>query len=171
MTACNELTPAAIAKLLSAGGTGLGDLSVRRSGIAGYSCLDDPAGAETLGAALAAAAGDSHPTRVLIWEDCPTVLGHIVARELGATLVRGLDASGVLDHEGALASRDRVLLVADSFRSGFALNALLALVGQHRAILVGAAAFVSTPELDDHVAQGQQMVLLTPRAHYTGESP
>lgn len=48
----------------------------------------------------------------MVWAYSDAVLlGHVIAREVGARLVRGLEEGGVLDVEGDLASGSRVLIL------------------------------------------------------------
>lgn len=74
--------------------------------------LLDPAAVETLGATLAAAIRDHTPDRVMVWGYSDAVLlAHVVARETGAGLVRGLEDAGLLYVEGTLHSGERVVLL------------------------------------------------------------
>lgn len=118
-----------------------------------YCSLFHPVGAEALGLRLAEALKPHGPTLVVTWDDIEnSVLAHIVARELGVNAVRVVDASGVLDFDGAFGEADRAVIVADAFRSGFAINAMRALTEQHGGQVVAFAAIMSTPVLTDMAA-------------------
>ncbi len=138
-----------VRKSLIAGGVPGDDLDARPSNqIGSFSSLCDPQGAEALGRDMAEAFGVHRPTLVVVWEDIENnVLAYIVARALGVKALRVIDASGVLDYEGAFGSDDRVVIVADAFRSEFSINAMRALTEQHGARLVAFGALMSTPAL------------------------
>ena len=115
-----------------------------------YCSLFDPGGAEALGQRLAEAVRPHQPTLVVTWEDLDnSVLAYIVARELGVNALRVVDASGVLDFDGAFGDADRAVLVSDAFRTDFAINAMRALTEQHGGHVVAFAALMSTPALSD----------------------
>jgi len=87
---------------------------------------------------------------VVVWEDIEnSVLAHIVARELGVTALRIIDASGVLDYDGSFGDDDRVVIVADAFRSDFPINAMRALIENHGGRVVAFGALINTPALVD----------------------
>lgn len=124
-----------------------GDLS---NHVAAYSGLFDPPGAEALGRSLSVALRSSQPTLVVVWEDIEnSVLAHIVARELGVTALRIIDASGVLDFDGSFGADDRVVIVSDAFRTDFPINAMRALTENHGGQVVAFGALISTPALVD----------------------
>ena len=136
---------------LIAGGIPAEDLDGNPSNhVAAYSSLLDPPGAETLGRRLADALRAYQPTRVVVWEDIEnSVLAHIVARQLGVTALRIIDASGVLDYDGAFGDDDRVVIVADAFRNDFPINAMRALTENHAGRVVAFGALINTPALVD----------------------
>ncbi len=81
-----------------------------------FDYASDPAAVEVLGRAIADAGRGHKPSAVVTWlSPDDTVLGHIVARELG--VCRGaVDIDlGLLTLEPALPNESRVLLVASSF--------------------------------------------------------
>jgi hypothetical protein len=136
---------------LIAGGIPAEDLDGDPSNhVAAYSSLLDPPGAEALGRCLSDALHSCQPTRVVVWEDIEnSVLAHIVARELGVTALRIIDASGVLDYDGSFGDDDRVVIVADAFRSDFPINAMRALIENHGGRVVAFGALLNTPALVD----------------------
>lgn len=136
---------------LIAGNVPAEDLDGDRSNdVAAYSSLFDPPGAEALGRSLSEALRPWQPTKVLVWEDIEnSVLAHIVARELGVTATRVLDASGVLDYDGSFGPADRVVIVADAFRTDFPINAMRALTENHGGRVVAFGALINTPALAD----------------------
>lgn len=134
---------------LIAGGISAEDLNGDPSNhVASYSSLFDPPGAETLGRCLADALRSSQPTRVVVWEDIEnSVLAHIVARQLGVTALRIIDASGVLDYDGSFGADDRVVIIADAFRNDFPINAMRALTESQGGRVVAFGALINTPAL------------------------
>lgn len=111
-----------------------------------YNGMLDPAGAETLGRALAGALAAYRPTSVLIWEDPPDlILAHVVARELSATVVRAFDADGLVGFTGTFPPEARVVLLADAFRDRRVVQALAALARQQRGTPVATAELFSVP--------------------------
>jgi len=138
-----------VRRLLIAGGVPQADLVGPPSNKMGSYCsLFDPGGAEALGLRLAEAVAPRQPTLVVTWEDIEnSVLAHILARELGVNALRVVDASGVLDFDGAFGDADRAVIVADAFRTDFAVNAMRALTEQHGGHVVAFAALMSTPVL------------------------
>lgn len=139
-----------ILELLAAGGlrmTPVGD-SADSQARPKYSGLADPAGVEELGRELAEPLRQARPGRVLIGEDTDDIqLGHVLARELGCTLVRAVDADGLLELDGDLGAGDRVAIVADAFRDERFLAALILLVAQRQAGTVALGALLGTPAL------------------------
>lgn len=136
---------------LIAGGVPAQDLDGDPSNhVAAYSSLFDPPGAETLGRCLSDALRSHRPTRVVVWEDIEnSVLAHIVARQLGVTALRIIDASGVLDYDGFFGADDRVVIIADAFRNDFPINAMRALTENQGGQVVAFGALLNTPALVD----------------------
>lgn len=126
-----------------------------------YNGMLDPAGAETLGRALAAALAGYHPTSVLVWEDPPDlILAHIVARELSATVVRAFDADGLVAFTGTFPAGARVVLLGDTFRDPRVVQALVALVHQQHGTPVAAAELFTVPGTADESVPGIPAVVL-----------
>lgn len=99
--------------------------------------MSDPARIEELGIGLAAATRELAPTRVLCWEGIEDrLLAHVVARELGVTVVMAMNASGLLDFEGTFGPADRVVIVANAQPHERDLTAMQALVRQHHGEVV-----------------------------------
>lgn len=110
--------------------------------------LLDPALVEQVGLALAALLGEQHVDNVMVWSPTDAVLlGHVVAREVGARLVRGLEVGGVLDIEGSLESDSRVaILDSGSIRS---VRQMIALIRNRDAVPV--AVLAASANDDDDV--------------------
>lgn len=128
--------------LLARGGSGV------TPDVPKYNGLVDPPGAEELASELARRLGDAGPTAVVIWEDPEdVVLGHVVARELGLTVVRAFDADGLVGQRGALPEASRVALVVDAVRDPRIVLAVSQLVERAGGRLVATGVLVETPEL------------------------
>lgn len=109
------------------------------SGLAGstdasYSPLPSPEATETLGRALAESLDADV---VCYWDGDDLALAHVVARELGARLVQGLDAQGVAELEGEVNAGDRVVVVASLLRNKHHLLAVRAVVAARGGEVVG----------------------------------
>ncbi|MFJ4651906.1 hypothetical protein ACIP5Y_11600 [Nocardia sp. NPDC088792] len=120
-----------------------------------YQPSRDPAGAEELGRALAralrdaAADPDAAADTVLVWDDSDDlVLAHVVARELGATVMRALEIEGLVLPLGEHGPPGAVVLLADAFRTRAALRALHALAAREGGRVTAIAALIATPQLD-----------------------
>jgi len=138
-----------VRKFLISGGVPADDLDAQPSNHVGsYSGLFDPPSAELLGRRLADALRPHRPTLVVVWEHIEnSVLAHIVARELGVSALRVVDASGVLDYDGTFGISDRAVIVADAFRSDFPITAMRALTEQHGGQVAAFGAIMNTPAL------------------------
>jgi hypothetical protein len=113
-----------------------------------YNGLADPGGAEQLGRWLARRAQNFGPSVVLLWEDPQDiVLGHVVARELGAVSVRSYNADGLVDLADPLPRGSRVLLLIDAFREPGLVRAMRAIAERHGASVVAIAVLVDTDAL------------------------
>jgi hypothetical protein len=113
-----------------------------------YNGLADPPGAEQLGRRLAERARSFRPSVVLLWEDPPDiVLGHVVARELGAIAVRSYNAEGLVELADPLPSGSRVLLLTDAFREPGLGRAMRAIAERHGGSVVATAVLVDTDAL------------------------
>jgi hypothetical protein len=149
-----------ITDLLDRGGVPATPDLGRSNRVPPYSGLTDPAGLEQLGVAIARATEAAEPTTVLVWDGVEDrVVGHVVARELGALVVRAMTAGGVLDYDGQFGPADRVVLVADAYRNQQDLEAMQALVALHNGQVVAVAALVGTPVLRA-VADPEHVVVL-----------
>jgi hypothetical protein len=79
-----------------------------------YHGMNDPAGADRLGALLAGKARAATPNVVVVGEGAnDLVLGFVVARELDLPLVRVLNLEGLVGASGALPSKPRGVFIAD----------------------------------------------------------
>lgn len=144
---------------LNAGGIPDSELTGETNHVSPYCALMDPTGAEALGRALAEQVKAFGPTKVLVWEGPDVnVLGHVVARELGVTAARALDASGVLDLDGTI-GQDRVVVIADAVRATNHVVAMRALAERNGGQLVGFGVLVGTPALRES-ADGANTVVL-----------
>jgi hypothetical protein len=113
-----------------------------------YNGLADPAGAEQLGHWLAERTRIFSPSVVLLWEDPQDiVLGHVVARELGAIAVRSYNAEGLVELANPLPLGSRVVLLADGFREPGLVRAMRAIVERHASQVVAIAVLVDTDAL------------------------
>ena len=84
----------------------------------------------------------------LLWEDPPDiVLGHVVARELGAIAVRSYNAEGLVELADPLPGASRVLLLTDAFREPGLARAMRAIAERHGGRVVAAAVLVETDAL------------------------
>jgi|GEM_PF-3627077 len=94
-----------------------------------YNGLLDPRGAEALGVALAGKLRESGATAVMVWEELEDLLlGFVVARELGCTLVRAYNDAGLVGDSPELPAGSKSVLVADQFVDEGAVRAVRALV-------------------------------------------
>lgn len=97
-----------------------------RGGDEPVNVLADPAAAEAVGSWLAANAGASDVQVVVVWDaPGPAVLGHIVARELGARVVRAYEIEGLVELEDEVGSGQRAVALADHFPTPNSVNALV----------------------------------------------
>ena len=145
---------------LLAGGLPAEHLKGHTDDVAPYCGLLDPPGAEAIGRALAERLRHLQPTKVLVWEDPDVnILGYIVARELGITAARGVEASGVLDLDGVIGA-DRIVVVADAIRRTSHALAMQALSERGGGQLVGFAVLVSTPAFREATDGAATIVLL-----------
>ncbi|MFI6481421.1 hypothetical protein ACIBH1_26060 [Nonomuraea sp. NPDC050663] len=117
--------------------------------------LTHPAAVEEAGRALAARIAGLEPDVLALWDGAEdAVLGHVVARALGVSCVAAVEESGVLEFTTRLPEGARVVLLADAFRTGKELNALLGLVRHRHGLPVAAASLVTTPVLEAYAAGG-----------------
>jgi orotate phosphoribosyltransferase len=106
-----------------------------------YSGLVDPAGARTLGGALARRLVDFRANVVVVWQDVEDlVLGFVVAGEIGCGLVRAYNADGLVGHSPDLPTSARALLVTDCVRNPNAVRAVRALLEARGGALLGVGA-------------------------------
>ncbi|MQA02478.1 MAG: hypothetical protein GEV07_07065 [Streptosporangiales bacterium] len=121
--------------------------------------LSDPARTERVGAVLAAAMAELDVTVVVCWDTSEdTVLGHVVARELGAELVLAEEIEGIVSLLQPLPADARVALVAEEFRAHTGLAGLSGVVKHAAGELVAVAAGRGTPELAGTEAAAARLV-------------
>lgn len=141
--------------LLARGGSGL------TSHVPKYNGLADPPGAEELASALARRLAGPRPTAIVVWEDPEdVVLGHVVARELGLSVVRAFDADGLVGQRGVLPEAARVALVSDAVRDPRVVLAVSQLVERAGGRLVATGVLVETPELRASVERAGDIVAI-----------
>ncbi len=110
-----------------------------------YSGLADPAGAEQLGRALASRLARTQPDVLLVWEDVEdVVLGYVVARVLGVTMVRAYDAEGIVACSGEIGREARAVAVTDSVRDPTVMRALRSVVERSGGELVAIGTLVAS---------------------------
>lgn len=114
--------------------------------------VGDPAAADAAGRALAAGIRDAAGAAdvVAVWDHAEdAVLAHVVARELGARVVRGSDVEGILELDTEVPTAARAVVLSDAFRHGTALSPLAALLAHRGAEVVAVAAIDATDALDE----------------------
>jgi hypothetical protein len=110
-----------------------------------YSGLSDPAGAEQLGQALGSRLARTRPDVLLVWEDVEdVVLGYVVARVLGVTVVRTYDAEGIVACSGEIGRGARAVAVTDSVRDPTVMRALRSVVERSGGELVAIGTLVGS---------------------------
>jgi len=116
-----------------------------------YNGSRDPAGVERLGTELArsvSAAVATTPDLVVVWQDPEDlVLAHVVARELGTTVLRLMDLDGLVGHEGPVPRHASAVIVSDAVRDGSVVRAMVALIERANSTVV-AVATLAVPEFD-----------------------
>jgi adenine/guanine phosphoribosyltransferase-like PRPP-binding protein len=103
--------------------------------------LADPRAFESRAKQLADRLRPHDPQVVLVWETpASTVLGHVVARELGVTSLRCLDREGLATLTGALPPSGGIAVVGVELDSPEHLRAMIAVAQQHglEVVVVGA---------------------------------
>lgn len=131
--------------------------------------VGDPAAADVVGRALARRIRDAVQAvdLVAVWDFAEdAVLAHIVARELGARVVRASDVEGILELDTTVPDGARVVLLSDAFRRG-TLSPLAALLA-HRGGVVVAVATVDGIQFPEDVPPGAVPVAL--RADVAGST-
>jgi hypothetical protein len=93
---------------------------------------------EAVGAELASRLAPSRPQAVVVWAGAATaVLGHVVARELAATLVYAFADEGILGMTSELENGSRVVVVGYDWTEYPGLRAMTALLESKAVHLVG----------------------------------
>ncbi|WP_369637246.1 hypothetical protein [Nocardia sp. JMUB6875] len=119
---------------------------------------------EALGQALAGRLRESAPEAVVLWCDPrAVVLGHVVARELGAELVLAYSDLGILSLSTTLRPGTRAALVDYVWETDPCVVPLLTMVG-HSADVVAVASVLNPPESlrDSDIGSAALMTLSTP---------
>lgn len=109
--------------------------------------LQTPAVAEILGKELANVMADSAPDTVLVWDQVESaVLGHVVARELGADLIYAFSIEGSLGLSGVLAAGTKAVVVSYDWTELHGLDALVRFAQTQGAVVAGIGSVVAAPE-------------------------
>lgn len=115
-----------------------------------YTVMLDPAATERMGTALAEQLRSHTPDTVVLLDEHSddVVLGHVVARTLGIGLSRVIEASGVLEVEGAPMDDRRVAVVASGIEQSGALHSVSTLLEQRNSAVAVVGVLRSTPALE-----------------------
>jgi hypothetical protein len=107
----------------------------------------DPAALEVVGRGLAEGLRPYAPRQIGVWHSADdAVLAHVVARELGATVVRSFALEGVVGLHPSVRPGTRVAFLATAWEPA-QLNTLLALATTHRIEVAAVGAVLLTPAL------------------------
>jgi len=123
------------------------------------SSFHEPATVEAAGKALAARVSHLRPELVLTsdeWRD--VLLGHVVARQLGARTTHVYDAQGTVELSGPLTPGVRCILVAPAFVQPNSVRAALGAVRHHRGEVVAVACVSTTHVLEQEVPVGLPVI-------------
>lgn len=111
-----------------------------------FSSLQTPAVPEALGARLAAAFFPDAVDVVVVWDTVDAaVLGHVVARHLGADLVYAYAEEGILGLSPAPAAGARVVLIGYDWRQYPGIDPLVSLLTGSGYALVGFGSVLAPP--------------------------
>lgn len=109
--------------------------------------LQTPAVAEILGKELATVITAANPDTVIVWDQVESaVLGHVVARELGADLGYAFSVEGSLGLSGHLAGGSRAVVVSYDWTELHGLDALVRFVQSQGAVVTGIGSVLAAPE-------------------------
>lgn len=121
--------------------------------------LSDPARTERVGTELAAAMDGLDVTTVVCWDVSEdAVLGHVVARELGAQLLLAVQIEGIVSLLAPLPAQARVALVGEEFRGPTGLAGLAGVVKHAGGETVAVAAAGGEPDLATTEAAAARLV-------------
>ncbi|HET6356866.1 hypothetical protein [Streptomyces sp.] len=105
------------------------------------------AAVELVGRSLSEALRPYRPTAVTFWNSSDeAVLGHVVARELGAAVVRADDVEGLVALSTEIAPDARVVLLATAWTNPMRLQALVAMARVGPVEIVAVASVLASPE-------------------------
>jgi hypothetical protein len=120
--------------------------------------LQSPVVAEVLGRNLAAELHERRPGAIVVWDQVETaVLGHVVARELGANLVYAYSVGGALGISEGLVAGARVVLVSYDWSEDPGMSALTRFVESQGGTISGIGSVLGTV---GDAAQGIDIVSL-----------
>lgn len=109
--------------------------------------LQTPAVAEILGKQLAKVVTAANPDTVIVWDQVESaVLGHVVARELGADLIYAFSVEGSLGLSGHLTEGSRAVVISYDWTELHGLNAMVRFVQSQGAAVTGIGSVVAAPE-------------------------
>lgn len=107
--------------------------------------LQTPAVAEILGKELAKVIA-TDPDTVIVWDQVESaVLGHVVARELGADLIYAFSVEGSLGLSRALAGASRAVVISYDWTELHGVDALIRFVQSQGAVVTGIGSVVAAP--------------------------
>jgi hypothetical protein len=135
--------------------------ALHESGGAGAAAFLQPHLIEAAGTALAAALASSDIDTVLTW-DRPgdVVLGHVLARELGAIRVELYEAQGTVELSQPLLPGSRCVLAARAFDEVNHARGGLGAISSYGGRLLAVACVVGTQVLSDEAADGITIIEL-----------
>ncbi len=111
--------------------------------------LKDPTVPESLGTLLATELSGFQPQTVVLWEDIATaVLGHVVARELGARVVYAFADEGALTLDGPMDLSEPVALIGYDWPTRPGLDPLVRLVQNAGAVVVAVGSVLAGQHQD-----------------------
>jgi hypothetical protein len=109
--------------------------------------LQTPAVAEILGKQLAKVVTAANPDTVIVWDQVESaVLGHVVARELGADLIYAFSVEGSLGLSGHLTEGSRAVVISYDWTELHGLDAMVRFVQSQGAAVTGIGSVVAAPE-------------------------
>lgn len=131
----------------------------------------DPASTEVIGHALAEALREPAPEHIAIWlSPDDAVLAHIVARELGATVIVATEQEGVLRLQPPPAAGAPVALLASAWRprQRRALHALTAATGAEIVAVAAVTNDSAAADTEETDTGGAVVITLVPAVGPTG---
>jgi adenine/guanine phosphoribosyltransferase-like PRPP-binding protein len=138
-------------------------LGVTRLASAKARPLDDPSATQLVGQEIAARARDCGIDVVLAWNQPEDViLAYAVSLALSTPIVVAVQEEGIVELDRPVPSSARVLVLADAFRAGNDLRALVRLIDHHGGEVAAVAALTETAALRHEAPAGAKVVALAP---------